>query len=149
MATTITDNYGKIDITIGSTSYSINKSDIESMDMDVRNERLILLVKRGTTSGVRRLHISLDDVSSPSVSALNELHETLHNYWFEPGKDFARFIASAGDTVFDCSPRIVLSDNSKVFIDGTLTRRGYTKTGNAIVFSTAMTGNEDIIIKEN
>lgn len=145
MATTLTDNYGKITIVIGSDTYNVKKSDINSMYANAKKGKVDLRINSGYIDG-NVLQLVISDIAA-SYGGVSGLKKTLMSWWKEPQLDYAESLAVAGDTVFDTSPRVQLRPGYKVFVDGVLTRFGFSRSGNVVTFTTAMSGNEIIIIK--
>lgn len=146
MATTVADNIGRITFIIGGNTYDVKKSDIKYVNLDRGKGRIDVSVASGHTSG-NHIFIVFSDVTSPDENAIGMLYKTLMNWWKEPNKTHALFLAEAGDTAFDVTPRITLDDNSEVEVDGN-TDYNWTRSGNVITFTYVMTGYELIKIKQ-
>lgn len=145
MATTITDNFGKITFVISATTYSVDKSDILSMKQNHEQSRIEVKVARGNIDG-NVLHIVFSDVTSPADKSISLLYKTIRDYWREPTKNYCLFMSDAAQTVFDVTPRLKLNDNSHILVDQQMQTYGWSRSGNKIIFSVAMTGGEEIVV---
>ena len=145
MATTLTDNVGKITIVIGATTYNVKKSDIKSVVLNSKKGRIEMRVASGYITG-NHFFITFSDVTTPDSKAIASLFHQINNWWKEPASDRAVFEADAGQTIFDTTPRINLGPDPKVLVAGVDTTYGWTQVGNIITFGVAMDGGEEIII---
>ena len=146
MATTITNNYGKITFSISATEYDVNKSDIYDISLNTIKSRIEVHVKRGVVDG-NILYIVFTDVTSPDIKSLGLLWKTIKNYWKEPGVNHAIFYADENQTAFDTTPRLKLTDAYEVYLAGVLTVYGFSRNGNIVTFDSGREESEEIIIK--
>lgn len=145
MATTIADNTGNITFIVDGNTYDVSKSDIIGMNLDRNKGRVDIYVSAGIISG-NYIYIHHSEITAPDDKCLGAMYITLKNWWKEPGKRSADFIADVDQTEFDVSPRITLTDSSYVIVDQQLQTYGFTRVGNLITFDDAMFGNEEIVV---
>ena len=147
MATTISDNVDKIQVVVGENTYDVKKSDIKSVSLNHTGGSVSIRLAAGYIDG-NHLIIDHGDVSSPTFPGAHGLFGRIMEWWREPGSRSAKFIAEAGDTVFDCTPRIGLKSDSQVFVDGEKYFGEYTISviDNTVTFDDEMVGYEEIEI---
>ena len=95
--------------------------------------------------GPKFYKIPFDSVAAPVAETVSDLYDLLVDYWTIMSGDFQTFIATAGQTVFTVTD-FNLHDKYKVFINGTLTIGGHSRSGNVVTFGAGIPLGTEVVI---
>lgn len=83
-------------------------------------------------------------VTVPTFTSTNDLVNTIQGYL----KDYVSFTATALQTSFSVSGYLNLNDNFIVFVNKVPMLSGYTRTGDAVVFTDGIEEGTEVIIQK-
>lgn len=142
---TIINQSSAIEITEGLNKFMISKSAISRIDLKAEKD-YILLTYGDHGRGPLDVKINYANVTSPVTANVTALYELLKGYSNAEAGSSHQFIATAGQTEFDCSLYFTLTANYRVFVNGSYQSWGHSPSGNIVVFAAGLNLNDEVLV---
>lgn len=142
---TIINQSNAIEITEGNDKFSIIKSDIGRIDLKA-DKGYILISHSGTGRGPLDVKITYANVTSPSTANVTALYELLKGYSNSEAGSYHLFVATAGQTDFDCSTYFTLTANYRVYVNGSYQSWGHSPSDDTVVFASGLSLNDEVLV---
>ena len=141
---TITVTNDHLVLVDGDSKKNILKSNIIDISLPPGRDYVLIDTVSGG-AGPKFYKIPFVSVESPVVTSASELFDLLISYWTVISGDYQVFTATAGQTVFTVTD-FNLHDNYLVFINGTFTPTGHSRSANVVTFSAGILIGTEVTI---